>query len=76
MHKCIFTIGMQRCPNGGGGVLKIIAVVLERPVIEMMLTHLETDPQPLLGVGALSEARFRRLGSADRYGHHAHQPGG
>jgi hypothetical protein len=36
----------QHCPNCGGGELKIIAVFLERPVIEKILTHLGLDPQP------------------------------
>ena len=31
---------MQNCPNCGGGELKIIAAILERPVIEKILTHL------------------------------------
>jgi hypothetical protein len=31
---------MQHCPNCGGGELKIIAAILERPVIEKILTHL------------------------------------
>jgi hypothetical protein len=30
---------MQHCPNCGGG-LKIIAAILERPVIEKILSHL------------------------------------
>ncbi len=30
----------------GGGELKIIAAILERPVIEKILTHLGLDPQP------------------------------
>jgi hypothetical protein len=32
--KRVFDIDMQRCPNCGGGELKIIAAILERPVIE------------------------------------------
>jgi hypothetical protein len=31
---------MQHCPNCVGGELKIIAAILERPVIEKILTHL------------------------------------
>jgi len=34
------------CPNCGAGELKIIAAILERPVIEKILTHLGLDPQP------------------------------
>jgi hypothetical protein len=37
---------MQHCPNCGGGELKIIAAILERPVIEKILGHLGLDPQP------------------------------
>jgi hypothetical protein len=37
---------MQRCPNCGAGELKIIAAILERPVIEKILTHLGLDPRP------------------------------
>ena len=32
--KRVFDIDMQHCPNCGGGELKIIAAILERPVIE------------------------------------------
>ncbi|MFO1327149.1 MAG: hypothetical protein U1F56_07310 [Rubrivivax sp.] len=42
----IFDIDMQHCPNGGGGELNVIATILERPVIEKVLTHLGLDPQP------------------------------
>ncbi|MBX3641687.1 MAG: hypothetical protein KF720_01295 [Rubrivivax sp.] len=34
---------MQHGPNCGGGELKIIAAILERPVIEKILTHLGLD---------------------------------
>ena len=44
--KRVFDIDMERCPNCGGGELKIIAAILERPVIEKILTHLGLDPQP------------------------------
>lgn len=37
---------MPRCPNGGGGELKIIAAILERPVIEKILSHLGLYPLP------------------------------
>ena len=33
-------------PSYGNGALKIIAAILERPVIEKILTHLGLDPQP------------------------------
>ncbi len=44
--KLRFDIDMQRCPNCGAGELKIIAAILERPVIEKILAHLGLDPQP------------------------------
>jgi len=44
--KRVFDIDMQHCPNCGVGELKIIAAILERPVIEKILTHLGLDPQP------------------------------
>ncbi len=44
--KRVFDIDMQHCPNCGPGQLKIIAAILERPVIEKILTHLGLDPQP------------------------------
>ena len=37
---------MEHCPNCGAGELKIIAAILERPVIEKILSHLGLDPQP------------------------------
>jgi hypothetical protein len=33
-------------PNCGAGELKIIAAILERPVIAKILTHLGLNPQP------------------------------
>jgi hypothetical protein len=44
--KLRFDIDMQHCPNCGAGALKIIAAILERPVIEKILGHLGLDPQP------------------------------
>ena len=44
--KRVFDIDMQHCPNCGAGELKIIAAILERPVIEKILCHLGLDPQP------------------------------
>ena len=38
--KRVFDLDLQHCPNCGGE-LKIIAAILERPVIEKILTHLE-----------------------------------
>ncbi len=42
----VFDIDMQHCPHCGGGELRIIAVILERPAIGKILTHLGIDPQP------------------------------
>ena len=39
LHKRVFEIEMERCPNCGGK-LKIIAAVLEQSVIEKIITHL------------------------------------
>lgn len=44
--KRVFDIDMQHCPNCGGRELKIIAAILERTVVEKILTHLGLDPQP------------------------------
>ena len=44
--KRVFDIDMQHCPNCGAGELKIIAAILERPVIHKILKHLGLDPQP------------------------------
>ena len=37
--KRVFDLDLQRCPNCGGE-LKVIAAILEPPVIEKILTHL------------------------------------
>ena len=42
----MFDIDMQHCPNCGGGEFKIVAAILERPVLEKILSHLGLDPQP------------------------------
>ena len=44
--KRVFDIDMQHCPNCRSGELKIIAAILERPVIGKILSHLGLDPQP------------------------------
>ena len=59
-----FDIDMQHCPNCGGGELKIIAAILERPVIEKILTHLGLDPQPPPGRGARAGTASRGLSSS------------
>jgi hypothetical protein len=40
LHKRVFEIEMQHCPNCGAGELRIIAAILERPLIEKILMHL------------------------------------
>ena len=42
--KRVFEIDMEHCPNYGGE-LKIIAAILEAPVIEKILTHLGLQPR-------------------------------
>ena len=37
---------MQHCPNCGGGELKIMAAILEGPVIQKILDNLGLDLQP------------------------------
>ena len=59
--KRVFDIDMQHCPNCGGGELKIIAAILERPVIEKILTHLGLPPQPPPRARA-REAQLHRAG--------------
>jgi urea transport system ATP-binding protein len=44
--KRVFDIDMPHCPNSGRGEPKIIAAILERPVIEKILTHLGLDLRP------------------------------
>ena len=44
--KRVFDLDLERCPNCGAGELKIIAAILQRPVIEKILTHLGLQPQP------------------------------
>jgi hypothetical protein len=41
----VFDIDMQHRPNCSTGELKIIEAILERPVIEKILTHLDHDPR-------------------------------
>ncbi len=53
--KRVFEIDMEHCPNCGGE-LKIIAAILESAVIERILTH--------LGLEARAPARERQLAQA------------
>ena len=43
--KRVLDIDRQQCPNSGGE-LRIIAALLEQPVVEKILSHLGPDPQP------------------------------
>lgn len=55
-----FDIDMHTCPNCGGGELKIIAAILEWPVIEKILIHFVLDPQaPPRGAGARGGAGLK-----------------
>jgi hypothetical protein len=42
----VYDIFMKHCPNRGAGEFKIVAAILERPMIEKILTRLWLDPQP------------------------------
>jgi hypothetical protein len=76
--KRVFDIDMQHLPElRRRGTLKIIAAILERPVIEKILTHLGTG-----SAAAASEAERARSGKTDsrlsrvdRPGHRTHHKG-
>ena len=69
-----FDIDMRLCPNCGGGELKTIAAILERPVIEKILTHLGLDPEPPpRGRARQSGARPRPLSGTCPRRHPTHQ---
>ena len=44
--KRVFAIDTERCPNCGGGELKIFAAILKLQMIGKILIHLGLDPQP------------------------------
>lgn len=44
--KRVLDIDMRLCQNRGGGELKTIAAILERQVVETILTHLGLDSHP------------------------------
>ena len=54
--KRVFEIDLGHCPNCGGE-LKVIAAILEAPVIERILTHLGLSPLPI-----------KRPSASDRWG--------
>ena len=58
--KRVFEIDMQRCPRCGGGQVKVIAAILEQPVIEKILTHLGLQAR----VPARAPARGQALQAA------------
>ena len=53
--KRVFEIDMEHCPNCGGE-LKIIAAILEQPVIEKILTHLGLQARAPPGAPARGQA--------------------
>ena len=64
--KRVFDLELEHCPNCGGD-LKIIAAILEQPVIEKILTHLglqaRAPPRGSAACGLRTEARrTHRLG--------------
>ncbi|MBE0549489.1 MAG: hypothetical protein IH627_17910 [Rubrivivax sp.] len=69
--KRVFEINLEHCPNCGGE-LKIIAAILEAPVIEKILTHLDLQARappraPARGPqlhAALPSLRITRSGDA------------
>ncbi len=62
--KRVFDIDMQHCPNCGGGELKIMAAILERPVVEKILTHLGLSPDTNSPVDCLCLAKGPATGRA------------
>jgi len=58
----VFEIDMEHCPNCGGE-LKIIAVILEQPVIEKILTHLglQARAPPRAPARGLAVTSMKRL---------------
>ena len=62
--KRVFDIDMHTCPNCGGGELKIIAAILERPVIAKILTHLGLSPDTNSPVDCLCLAKGPAAGRA------------
>jgi hypothetical protein len=42
--KRVFNLDLERCPNCGGE-LKVIAAILERPAVEKILNHPRAPPR-------------------------------
>jgi hypothetical protein len=55
---------MQHCPNCGAGKLEIIAAILERQVIEKILTQLGLSPDTNSPVDSLCLAKGPATGRA------------
>jgi hypothetical protein len=77
----VFDIHMQHCPKCGAGELKIIAAILERPVIQKILDHLGLDPQPpprgrAREPGPHFAPEPRPLSKRHRHGLHCHRAAG
>lgn len=69
--KRVFDIDMQCCLNCGAGELKIIASILERPVIEKILSHVRPGPD----VSRVEHWMTRRRDLAGHCGARARQCG-
>ena len=61
--KRVFEIDLEHCPNRGGA-LKIIAAILEAPVIERILTHLGLQARAPPRAPARAPARGQALQAA------------
>ena len=61
--KRVFEIDLGHCPNCGGE-LKIIAAILEAPVIERILTHLGLSAR---GLSPASPLPIKRPSASDRW---------
>jgi len=68
--KRVVDFGMQHCPNYSAGELKVIAAILERPVIEKMLSHLGLGWQPL--PGGRARVAWQDSSHLSRAGRHKH----
>lgn len=68
--KRLLDIDLRHCPNCDAGELKIIAAIIERRVVEKILTHPGLDPQPPQRGRAREAGQDQRhLSRADRHGH-------
>jgi hypothetical protein len=58
--KRVFDLDLERCPNCGGE-LKIIAAILQTPVIERILTHLGLQARAPPRAPARGQMRLRAV---------------